>query len=341
MLLVDAIFINEGGGKVLLDYFITKLEDTQINCLYLLDKRIEENHPKIKSANKVVYLNSTLWDRFKFYRKHRDSFSKIFCLGNLPPSIKMKAEVFTYFHSPLYLKTPKEFSKIDQFKYVLKRIVLKTLVNNTNFWLVQSKLIKEEFQKKFKIKENKVSLMPFYPPFRKCEGKVVRESDSFLYVSNAYPHKNHIKLIDAFCAFFDEYKKGKLILTVNDDYINVLDSIIDKIDQGYPIVNVGFVDRNELVSLYLSCQYLIFPSLAESFGLGLVEAIDNDCKVIGADLPYTYAVCEPSIVFNPYKIESIIEGFKKSLDKDVVKSTSLIKNRVDDLIELLNESKGT
>lgn len=336
MLLVDAIFINEGGGKVLLDYFITKLEDTQINCLYLLDKRIEKNHPKIKSTNQVVYLNSSLWDRFKFYRKHRDSFSKIFCLGNLPPSIKMKAEVFTYFHSPLYLKTPKEFSKIEQFKYVLKRIVLKTLINNTDFWLVQSKLIKGEFQKKFKIKENKVSLMPFYPPFRKYEGKVVRESDSFLYVSNAYPHKNHIKLIDAFCAFFDEYKKGKLILTVSDDYMDVLNMISDKIDQGYPIVNVGFVDRNELVSLYLSCQYLIFPSLAESFGLGLVEAIDNDCKVMGADLPYTYAVCEPSIVFNPYKVESIIEGFKKSLNKDVVKSKSLIKNRVDDLIELLN-----
>lgn len=335
MLLVDAIYINDGGGKVLLDYLIKKLENTEINCFYLLDNRIKKNHPKIKSTNQVVYLNASLFDRFLFYKKQRDSFSKIFCLGNLPPNIRIKVKVFTYFHSPLYLKTPKEFSSIERFKYELKRIVLKAFINNTDLWLVQSKLIKDEFQKKFGVKNDKVNLLPFYPPYEKHEKQVVREDNSFLYVSNATPHKNHVKLIDAFCSFFDEYNIGKLILTVSDDYIEVFNLINIKINQGYPIVNIGFVDRNELTKIYLSSQYLIFPSIAESFGLGLVEAIDNDCKVIGADLPYTYAVCEPSIVFNPYKVESIIDGFKQSLNKDNKLSKSLIENKIDNLVRLL------
>ena len=54
-------------------------------------------------------------------------------------------------------------------------------------------------------------------------------------------------------------------------------------------------DRLTLQKEYLSSEFLMFPSLTESFGLGLIEAIECGCKVIGADLPYTYEVCEPHL----------------------------------------------
>ena len=83
---------------------------------------------------------------------------------------------------------------------------------------------------------------------------------------------------------------------------------------------------------------MIFPSLAESFGLGLIEAIECGCKVIGADLPYTYEVCEPSIVFDPMDDESIFEAFEKSLDDAVKTSSPKIRNNINELINILQDN---
>ena len=231
MLLIDTIYIHDGGGKVLLDYLIKKLEDTELECFYLFDNRIK-NLPNIKSTNHVLFLKPILWHRFLFYKKHKNSFSKIFCLGNLPPNMKMKAEVITYYHSPLYLKSPEDFSTIERIKYILKRQVLKAFIKNTNSWMVQTAFIKQKLEEKFKISESKVSLMPFFPPFDTSNKQVVREINTFLYASNATTHKNHIRLIDAFCAFFDGHKTGKLILTVSDEYKEVYDNIEKRISQG-------------------------------------------------------------------------------------------------------------
>ncbi len=335
MLLIDTMYVHDGGGKVLLDYLIGKLEATDRECYYLFDSRTKGNHQAIKSTNQCIYLESSLWNRFQFYKKHTNTFSKIFCFGNLPPNSRMNVEVITYYHSPLYLKSLKEFSYKERFKYRMKRLVLKNFTKNADLWLVQTDFIKEKLSEKFSIDSNKIRLTPFYPPFEASNPGVVREDHSFLFVSNATVHKNHDRLIDAFCSFFDEHKKGTLTLTVSEDYTEVYDRIEKRIAQGYPIINVGFLKRQELKKLYLSTQYLIFPSLAESFGLGLVEAIENGCNVIGADLPYTYAVCEPSMVFNPFEEASIQKAFVDASSKQLPESVSRITNEINTLLTLL------
>jgi glycosyltransferase involved in cell wall biosynthesis len=75
--------------------------------------------------------------------------------------------------------------------------------------------------------------------------------------------------------------------------------------------------------------------LAESFGLGLVEAINCGCKVIGADLPYTYAVCKPSIVFNPLEVDSIVSALCLSLQDNIPPSQAIVKNQIQNIIEIL------
>src|SRR5690606_3397267 len=106
-----------------------------------------------------------------------------------------------------------------------------------------------------------------------------RLPNSYIYVSNANVHKNHSTLIEAFCMFYDEFGLGVLTLTVDKSFSAVYELIKLKKAQGYPINNIGFVNRNFLEEQYKKHQYLIYPSLSESFGLGLVEAIENGCKV--------------------------------------------------------------
>jgi len=334
MILIDAIYINNGGGKILLDLLISSLEKNNIDVFYILDERIINNHPLIKSNN-LVYLKGGIGERHKFYMRNRFRFSKIFCFGNLPPTIKSNVKVYTYFHQPMYLKIPKGFSFIERVKINLKIAILKITAQNTNYWLVQSNFIKEKLSKKFNFKPERVKVMPFYPQFKEISHPIIREKNTYLYVSNATPHKNHKRLIMIFCEFYDKFQTGKLILTVDKSYPEIVSFIELKRKNGYPIRNIGFVERDALQKEYLSSEYLIFPSLTESFGLGLIEAIECGCKVIGADLPYTYEVCEPSLVFNPLDDESFMQVFENSLNENVKMSIPKIKNNINELITVL------
>lgn len=335
MILIDAIYINNSGGKVLLDYLMTELERTEKPIFYLLDERVRGKIVGVKSTNKVVYAKGSLLWRWWFYRRNKNLFSSILCFGNLPPNIKVRAKVYTYFHQLLFLGLPDDMPLLTKMMYRIKMQILACFKKNTDTWWVQTNVIKQRLTEKYGIAPQQIEVMPFYPPFETELQDITRKKHQYIYVSNAPQHKNHIRLIEAFCEFYDQTQTGVLLLTVPNGFSEVLELIQRKEKQGYPINNVGFVTRSELKKLYKESEYQIYPSLSESFGLGLVEAVENGCKIIGADLPYTFAVCEPSLTFNPLDKNTIVEALLLSLSDDIIPSKLKVSNQVKGLIEKL------
>lgn len=337
MFLVDAVYTNNGGTKVLLDYLIEELEKKDLNIFYLLDHRIKNNHPLIKETNTVVYLKGGFFNRHRFYLNLSSRFDTIFCFSNIPPTVKVKAKVYTYFQQQLFIKVPESLSFHLKIIYYLKSLIIKFSLNNSDQWFVQSDSMKRSLIKKYNLDEIEVKVIPFYPEFKiKYNSKINKDPYSYIYVSNGTSHKNHIRLITAFCTFYDQYNFGKLILTINEDYPDILNFINLKQQNNYPIENLGFLERNKLQKYYNKSKYVIFPSLSESFGLGLIEGVNNGCKIISADLPYTYEVCNPSLVFNPYDTKSIFFAFVKSFDSDLDNSSPKIENKIDYLLKMFN-----
>lgn len=334
MILVDAIYINNSGGKILLDYLIITLESNGFDVCYLLDDRVENKHPKINSKNSVVYLRASLVKRHKFYVANSSRFKKILCFGNLPPTIRTKAVVYTYFHQKLFLEIPKQLPIKQKIMLNMKALIFKKLSKNTDFWLVQTQAMKDSLSQRLSKNAN-IILVPFYSKLVN-EKSECRKDNTFLYVSSGSEHKNHKNLLLGFKKFYDQYAIGQLHLTVGNEFVELYDLINQLILENYPIVNHGFVERSKLVSLYKSCTFVVYPSLSESFGLGIIEALENDCKIIGADLPYTYSVCIPSLVFNPLDYSSIAESFKRASYENTKQSKQLIFNEIDTLLSLLN-----
>ncbi len=337
MILIDSVFVNVGGAKILLEYILTKLASSSEEYFLLLDYRSENNLDIDVHSFKFKYVKG-YFERKKFYEENRDKFSKVLCFGNIPPNYKMKdTKVYTYFQQQLFLQVPKNFSFINKFKYFVKVCLLRRLVKNSDQWLVQSSLISDKLSKKFNISKNHITILPFYPPLI-SDHKFTRLKNTFIYVSDANPHKNHYKLIEAFCLFYDHYKIGSLTLTIPEYAHELIEFIKIKTDLKYPIINIGFIKRNDLYEYYNTYEFLIFPSLAESFGLGLVEAIDCGCKVIAADLPYTYQVCKPSLVFNPFSLQDIYNTLVKTQNLDSIPiSEKSITNNIDLLLNLLEK----
>ncbi|MFP7655861.1 glycosyltransferase [Chryseobacterium proteolyticum] len=237
----------------------------------------------------------------------------------------------------MYLNIPSELPFISRFSFIIKTKIINLLKGNTDYWVVQNKNVKLKLSEKFKINQNKIWDLPFYPSM-KGEGEFERNDFGFIYVSHPFLHKNHLKLIDAFCLFYDKMKKGELTLTIDDSYTELNDYINTKIALGYPIKNIGFIKRDELYTYYQSNRYLIFPSLTESFGLGIIEALENGCDIIGSDLPYMHDVCTPSVVFDPNSIQSIADALNKSIVfQNIKRSESKVKDEIETLIYRLNK----
>jgi glycosyltransferase involved in cell wall biosynthesis len=333
MILIDALYINMGGGKVLLDYLIESFDQSDLNIHFLLDQRVHGNHYPIKN-NKVTYLKSGVKERNRFYSIHKDSFEKALCFASLPPSIRIKAKVYTYFHQLLYLKVPKNSGFKLTLMANLKSIFSRMLKNNTDFWLVQSVSVKSQLQLKYKLDADAIKVIPFYP-HSKNEVEYERKEYTYTFASLPASYKNHERLLEAFVLFNKKTGLGELNLTVNDEFPHLLTEIKRLQLAGFPIVNHGFLDSEALHELYKRSEYVVFPSLAESFGLGIIEALEHGCKIIGADLPYMHAVCEPSISFDPLSVDDIVLAFEKSTEEKVKPSVQLAFDEIQQLIGIL------
>jgi len=337
MILIDAIYINNSGAKVLLDYLIEQLELSKLNVFYLLDERVKKKHPDINlSENKVHYLKASFTKRHFFYLNNVNLFKSVLCFGNIPPSIDLKKKTYTYFHQTLYLQKSGNESFKKSLLLVLKSNALQFYKKNTNKWLVQSDIVKKDLVQKFDLSFNDVLVFPFYPLLPNFKNYVkLKSRNSFLFVSDGNSHKNHINLLRSFENIYRKNLFPELHLTVSDNYPALLKDIESLSNAGYPVINHSFVSRDKIAELYQKTEYCIYPSLRESFGLGLVEAMESNVKVIASDLPYVHAVCKPSLVFDPHSVESIEHAIQTTITEKIPDTVQLVYNQIDELIALL------
>lgn len=335
MILIDAVFIHTGGGKSLLDYLISELNKKDVEIYYLLDLRYKSQIPEVTGNVEFV---SGFFNRCKFYNKNKTKFSKIFCLGNIPPHLFLKhTQVLMYLHSASYLDTSVQTTLKQKITQYIKNKIFYALLKNSNLWMVQTEYIQKLFQKKAGIPSYKIKVLPFFKSIEKGAEIIDKEKNSFFYPGTAEPHKNHKRLIDAFCIFYDQYKTGCLYLTVSERFSEVFQYIEVKKTQSYPICNLGYIsNKKKIADIYSKAEYMVFPSLLESFGLPLIEAPEFKCKIITTNLDYVTQVCIPSHTFNPYDVFSISEAFAYVICNDYLsESYPIIHNEIDRIINYI------
>jgi len=91
----------------------------------------------------------------------------------------------------------------------------------------------------------------------------------FLYVGNAYPHKNLITLLHAFSFFHQTHPEVNLVLAGRQDaFYERLKKEIEELDIPKDIVHF-IMDPSDaaLKTLYKNATLYLFPSLIEGFGL--------------------------------------------------------------------------
>ncbi len=342
-ILVDSIYINESGGKILLTFFIKKLIEIKIinDFYFLFDERLSSDCTLLVETNKQTVLKPSESERQNFYKKYQSNFERIFCFANVPPpSNTLKLKTFILFHNALILDTNnKNYSPITNAKFFIKRWYIKLKSRKTYTWIVQTKNMKQLVTDKLDINEDAIKIVPIYESFRfkLLNKQLVENEHNFLYVADGVKQKNHEILLNAWEIIFNTQQLPlTLHLTIPPNFEKLNARIIDMQNNGILIVNHGRCSFDELEILYSRCNYFIMPSLAESFGLPLVEAAEVGCEIVGANLDYIYDIVNPIITFDPYSAMDLANCIIKICkDKPTTKTKLIVRNEIESLINLL------
>ena len=279
-ILIDSMYIHNGGGKeiigLLIDYIL--YSNLEKNFFFILDERLEINNLILKKIN-YKRLNPGEFNRREFYNKN--NFVYYHCLANIPPPIQVSSKSSVYFHNDLFLNPiNSNLGLINIIKNIIKKSYIRLNSKKTYEWIVQTNLMKEKLNQIFYIPENKIHVHPIFDPIKIKSKKI---DSSFLYVCNSSKHKNHKRLMDAFIKAAKKIKdKIHLKLTLSKDDFIKSEYNRENMPTNLFIENIGIVGKEKLSNLYLESKFLIFPSLNESLGLPLIEAVNRDCFIIAS-----------------------------------------------------------
>ena len=137
-----------------------------------------------------------------------------------------------------------------------------------------------------------------------------------LYVGNIKPHKNLVRLIEA----FDELRRGgfdDLKLLIIGDQISKLPALrraVHRQKLHKQVRFLGYLPDDQLAILYRLASVFAFPSLYEGFGLPPLEAMASGTPVVTSNISsLPEVVGDAAVLVDPYEVDAIVDGLRRVL----------------------------
>lgn len=159
-----------------------------------------------------------------------------------------------------------------------------------------------------------------------------------LFLNSNRPEKNYIRTLFAFIKYIEKTGDNLILVTIGSS-----DTLIKRINKIRHI-NINIINNNvvfyESVSssvlnkLYGSCEFTIFTSKSEGFGLPVIEAINNKKPVLASQECSIPEILGSSLHYiDPYSTISIMEGI---MHLRVQKNIEYFNSRVEKLKSLID-----
>ena len=304
--------VHQGGGKTLLTPLLEALKDAT-DVAFILDERIQLPEG-FKFAGNVYYVKATLASRLLFEWQLRNLIgqdSLLLCMGNLPPLFAHQGHQMVFMQNRYLIDdiSLEFFSLLTRLRLMVERWWLRSRSSYVKDFIVQTATMQRLMKKALNID---AKILPFTAGM--ADIKLRDESDEkqydFLYVASGEPHKNHERLIEAWMELAERGEFPSLCLTLDvarfPDLCGWINSVVKK--HSLQIFILGECSHMEVMKLYNTSRALIFPSLFESFGLPLIEAVMLGLPVLTGNLSFVIDVIRPTDQFDPLSPNSIADA---------------------------------
>jgi len=208
-------------------------------------------------------------------------------------------------------------------------------VRKSQLVLCISRHVRQYLRDRFHRKEEHLPIVPlaanaaFRPiPANECAGalhaKFGLDFPYFCFSGRWEPRKNVLRIIEAFALFKKNRKTNyKLVFTGQRTWAaKESEELIARLGIRDDVVDLGKTPLADLPQLYAGAAALVHPSLWESFGLVLLEAMRCGAPLITSNISAMPEIAgEAALLVDPYKVKEIAEAMDRICADEALRQT--------------------
>ncbi len=181
---------------------------------------------------------------------------------------------------------------------------------NATHLITDSQVSADEIVKYLRFPQERLHVVPLAAEHPDQVPVVDRRVENLLLASGQRrPHKNWDRLIRSM-ALVEEAVRPRLVITGGRGE-DPLAAVVAETGMGEWVELRGWVEDDELRALRGRARALVFPTLAEGFGLPVLEAMAEGLPVLASDLPVLREVGgDAALWFDPFEEESIAAAIR-------------------------------
>lgn len=274
-------------------------------------------------------------------QKHSETYQLVPFNGPIPSTIDLVH--FPYF-DPFFLTLPRNVhipfivTVHDLIPIVYKEHFPVGLRGNIK-WFIQKRTLqrataiitdsyasKTDIVQELHVPESRISVSYLAPgvefcPVEKYVKEAIRQKYSLpkeflLYVGDVNWNKNIPNLIKAISqSNIPLVLVGKAFLNSGLDEVKHINSVIEEYKAQKKIIKLGFVSQDDLPGLYSLATACVLVSVAEGFGLPILEAMACGTPCVVSSTSSLVEIAGPSVLVDPFNVNSILNGIKEALLK--------------------------
>ena len=241
----------------------------------------------------------------------------------LPPAVRCRSVVTI--HDCIHLMFPQYLPSRAAYAYA--RASMWAAARRSDRILTVSEASKRDILHFFNVKPEKIvvvynaidehfSATPSEEQVARIRERYQLDHKFVLYVGNIKPHKNLVRLIEAFSQLRRTHDDLKLLII--GDEISKLPALRRAVHRNklHKFVRfLGYLKDDTLTVLYRLASVFVFPSLYEGFGLPPLEAMASGTPVVTSNVSSLPEVTgDAAVLVDPYDVDSISDGMRRILD---------------------------
>ena len=191
---------------------------------------------------------------------------------------------------------------------------------------VSSRWVKEDIIQHYQVDPAKIQIIPWAPPTEAYKNPSSRDLDQVkqkynlrkpfaLYPAMTWPHKNHLRLLEALAILRDNHDlKLHLVCTGSllEPYASSIQKRVSGLGLNSQISFLGFVSDTDLRSIYRLSQFLVMPSLFESDSSPIYEAWLEGTPIVCSNVTsLPVQVMDAAVLFDPYDPVAIADAMRR------------------------------
>ncbi len=242
------------------------------------------------------------------------------CTANTAP-LFISTKLVTTIHDVIYMESVNfSGSGYQNFGNLYRKFIVPKIARKAKIIITVSEFEKKVISKRLKVPENKIRVIynAVNPQFKIIDREILipfknqyQLPDRFiLHFGNTAPKKNTVGVLKAY-SLYSRNNKNNFSLVITDCSKDYIESLLKEINQPELIKKIhilNYIPFTEVPLLYNLAKVFLYPSLRESFGMPVVEAMACGIPVITSN---TSALPEiaggAAVLVNPHNATEIAE----------------------------------